>query len=293
MPTAGKKKKKKTAKRAAARVDPALAIRSDRVAGILASFLEEESRRARRRCLVVGISGGLDSAVAATLASQAVGPDNVLGVFLPYRLSSPESLQDGRRIAAKLGIRSEEIDITPMVDAYFASRPRASKNRRGNKLARERMSVLYDLSEAHGGLVVGTSNKTELLLGYGTLHGDLASALNPLGDLYKTQVRQLAAHLKVPQPIIQKPPSADLWPGQTDEADLGFAYADVDRLLHLMVDRRAPEAELLAAKFDRRTVRRVREMIRKSQFKRRPPLIAKASLRTIGIDFRYPRDWGT
>jgi NAD+ synthase len=274
-------------------VDPALAIDPERVTAILASFLQEETRRAGRDHLVVGLSGGLDSATAAALAAKALGPGRVLAVLMPYRSSDPASLRDARAVARQFGIRTETVDITPMIDAYFGPRPAASRNRRGNKMARERMSILYDLSEKHRGLVVGTSNKSELLLGYGTLHGDLASALNPLGDLYKSQVRQLAAHLGVPAVILRKPPTADLWPGQTDEGDLGFTYEMLDRLLHRMVDRRATDAGLVAAGFARATIRRVREQVRRTQFKRRLPLIAKVSLRTIGIDFRYPRDWGT
>jgi NAD+ synthase len=178
------------------------------------------------------------------------------------------------------------------VDAYFSRHPTTDRTRRGNKMARERMSVLYDLSAARRALVLGTSNKTELLLGYGTLHGDMASALNPLGDLYKTQVRQMARHLGIPPRVVRKRPTADLYPGQTDEGELGVAYAEVDRLLYLLVDLRERPAEARRAGFPPRMVHRVREMIRRSQFKRRLPLIAKLSNRTIGVDFRYPRDWG-
>jgi NAD+ synthase len=271
----------------------ALAIDPVRVRDILVSFLRNESRRVDRGLLVVGLSGGLDSATAAVLAALAVGAGNVLGVLMPYRSSSPDSVEDARDLARQLGIPTETVEITPMVDAYFDAREDASRNRIGNKMSRERMSILYDLSEEHGGLVLGTSNKTELLLGYGTLHGDLAHALNPLGDLYKAQVRQLAALLEVPEAIRAKPPSADLWPGQTDEGDLGFSYDEADRLLFQMVDRRSADAELIAEGFNRSTVLRIRDMVRRSQFKRCLPLIAKVSLRTVGIDFRYPRDWGT
>lgn len=273
--------------------DAALCIDPDRATAILTAFLRSESSRTGRSRLVVGLSGGLDSAVAVSLAVRAQGPEQVLGILMPYRSSSADSLRHARLLARRLGIDTEEIDITPMVDAYFASAPRASRARRGNKMARERMSILYDRSEVRKALVVGTSNKTELLLGYGTVHGDLASALNPIGDLYKTQVRQLAVYLKVPKPIRDKPPSADLWPGQTDEEDLGLTYAEADRLLYWMFDRRASEKELLQSGFVRRTVRRIHERVRRSQFKRRMPLIAKVSLRTVGVDFRYPRDWGT
>lgn len=273
--------------------DAALCIDPARATAILTAFLKSESSRTGRSRLVVGLSGGLDSAVAVSLAVRAQGPEQVLGILMPYRSSSADSLRHARLLARRLGIDTEEIDITPMVDAYFASAPRASRARRGNKMARERMSILYDRSEVRKALVVGTSNKTELLLGYGTVHGDLASALNPIGDLYKTQVRQLAVYLKVPKPIRDKPPSADLWPGQTDEEDLGLTYAEADRLLYWMFDRRASEKELLQSGFVRRTVRRIHERVRRSQFKRRMPLIAKVSLRTVGVDFRYPRDWGT
>ena len=296
---AARKRKSKTAPRGKLApwhgdaVDPALAIDVDRVLGILTSFLAEESRRAGRERLVIGLSGGLDSSTAAALAVRAVGAANVLGVLMPYATSSPDSLKDARALVRKLGMPSQVVDITPMVEAYCGSRPGMAAHRRGNKMARERMSILYDLSEENDGLVVGTSNKTELLLGYGTLHGDLASALNPIGDLYKTQVRQLAVQLRVPKAIRDKAPSADLFPGQTDEADLGVTYAEADRLLHLMIDRRARQSDLTAAGFDARTIRRIKERVRRSQFKRRLPLIAKVSLRTVGIDFRYPRDWGT
>lgn len=273
--------------------DAALCIDPARATAILTAFLRSESSRTGRSRLVVGLSGGLDSAVAVSLAVRAQGPEQVLGILMPYRSSSADSLRHARLLARRLGIDTEEIDITPMVDAYFTSAPRASRARRGNKMARERMSILYDRSEVRKALVVGTSNKTELLLGYGTVHGDLASALNPIGDLYKTQVRQLAVYLKVPKPIRDKPPSADLWPGQTDEEDLGLTYAEADRLLYWMFDRRASEKELLQSGFARRTVRRIHERVRRSQFKRRMPLIAKVSLRTVGVDFRYPRDWGT
>jgi NAD+ synthase len=160
-------------------------------------------------------------------------------------------------------------------------------------MARVRMLVLYDRSVEHDALVLGTSNKTELLLGYGTLHGDLASALNPLGDLYKTQVRELSKALGVPKSILEKPPSADLWPDQTDEGDLGASYDELDRILALLVDARVSPGTVVAKGFRRETVLSVRKQIMRSQFKRRLPLIAKVSTRSIGWDFRYPRDWNS
>jgi len=274
----------------AARID--LAINADLTEALLVDFTRRETRRTGITRAVVGVSGGVDSAVVLALAVKALGASKVLAVLLPYRTSAPESRRDARLVARTFGARSLEIDITPMVDAYFSRYPEADRIRRGNKMARERMSVLYDLSAARGGLVLGTSNKTELLLGYGTLHGDMASALNPVGDLYKTQVRQMARHLGVPPRVVRKTPTADLYPGQTDEGELGMSYAEVDRLLYLLVDLRASRSEALRAGFSPRLVDRVRERIRRSQYKRRLPLIAKVSDRTIGVDFRYPRDWG-
>ena len=160
-------------------------------------------------------------------------------------------------------------------------------------MARARMIILYDQSAAFNGLVVGTGNKTEILLGYTTLYGDSACALNPIGDLYKTQVRQLAHGLGVPPVIINKPPSADLWQGQTDEDELGFTYEDVDQLLCLLVDERYTPEDCIAAGFDADFVKTVVERIRRYHFKRIQPPIAKLSKRTIGYDFLYMRDWGT
>jgi len=242
--------------------------------------------------VVLGLSGGVDSAVSAAVAARALGGANVLAVMMPYKTSSPESLSDARAVVAACGIRSMTIEITAQIDAYFAQLPDASKLRRGNKMARERMTVLYDQSAANSALVVGTSNKTELLLGYGTLHGDMASAVNPIGDLYKTQVWGLAERLGLPEQVISKAPSADLWAGQTDEAELGFGYREVDALLYRMVDERSRDEELIEMGFLPEFVTRVRSMVRSSQYKRRLPVIAKVSSRTIDTDFRYSRDWG-
>ena len=211
---------------------------------------------------------------------------------MPYRASSPASERDARLVAAQLGTTPLVVDISPQIDAYFDRHPDADRNRRGNKMARERMSILYDLSLARAALVVGTSNKTELLLGYGTIHGDMAHALNPLGDLYKTQIFALARHLGLPLAVIEKAPSADLWEGQSDEDELGFEYAAVDQLLHQMIDVRRTRAELHGLGFDDAFVKQIQRRVRDSQYKRRPPLIAKLSNRTIDRDFRYPRDWG-
>ena len=272
--------------------DAKLNIDPELTRSVLKHFLRDEIRKVGFEKAVIGLSGGVDSAVACYLAAQAIGAHNVLALRLPYRASSPDSLAHAQMVVDALGVPSDTIDITPMVDPLFERLPDLDARRRGNVMARQRMIVLYDRSAAIGGLVVGTSNKTELLLGYGTLFGDMAAAVNPLGDLYKTQVRRLAAHLGVPQPIIDKPPSADLWAGQTDEGELGLTYADADRLLVLLVDERYTPAEAIDAGFNAKLVERVWRMVRVSHFKRRGSIIAKLSSRTIGVDFNYLRDWG-
>jgi NAD+ synthase len=260
---------------------------------ILTDFLRTEIRRTGHARAVVGVSGGVDSALACFLAAEALGPDYVLALRLPYRESSADSLADAEAVIRLSEVQSKTLPITEMAEPLLATLPESDRVRKGNILARLRMVVLYDQSAAVGGLVVGTGNKTEILLGYTTLYGDAACALNPLGDLYKTQVRQLARHMGVPEAIVAKPPSADLWPGQTDEGELGFTYADVDRLLYLLVDERASPEACLEAGFEREFIEAVIGRIRRSQYKRMQPLIAKLSNRTVGYDFLYFRDWGT
>lgn len=259
---------------------------------ILVGFLRDEITKVGLRRAVVNLSGGVDSALACYLAVEALGAQNVLAIRLPYRTSSPDSLTHAQWVIDALGMPGETVDITPMVEPLFERFPDMNQNRKGNIMARARMIVLYDQSAVWKGLPVGTSNKTELLLGYGTLFGDMASAVNPLGDLYKTQIWQLAAAVGVPQPIIDKPPSADLWAGQTDEGEMGLTYEQVDQLLYLLVDERYSLDEAVQAGFAREYVERVWKMVRVNSFKRRLPLIAKVSTRTIGVDFRYLRDWG-
>ncbi len=260
--------------------------------GLLTTFIKDETAKPGFSRLIVGLSGGLDSAVVAYLSVAALGKDNVVAAIMPYQSSSQENIADAHEMIELLGVKKHVVDITPQVDAYFAAFPGADKNRRGNKMARERMSILYDLSAQEKALVIGTSNKSEILLGYGTIFGDLACAINPLGDLYKTQVRILARHLGVPEKIIAKPPSADLFAGQSDEGDLGFSYEQVDSLLYFLVDERYSPAQCEKAGFNREMIKRVIDLIIKNQFKRSTPIIAKLSHRTVGIDFRYPRDWG-
>ena len=242
---------------------------------------------------MVGLSGGIDSSVVTFLCSRALGPQNVLAVTMPYKTSSEATRRDSQAVIERLGVRTVDVPIAASIDAYFSQFPDASQLRLANKCARERMTVLYDQSAAFGGLVAGTSNKSELLLGYGTQFGDMASAINPIGDLYKTQLYDLAAHLGVPEEILAKEPTGDLWVGQTDAGELGFSYAEVDRLLVLLVDRRWRRAELLQAGFAAEFVDRVTTMIRRNHYKRRMPVIAKLSHRTMDRDFRYARDWGT
>lgn len=270
-----------------------LLIHPPLVEAILVRFLQSEIRRTGFSRAVVGLSGGIDSSVVTALAARALGPENVLAVTMPYKTSSEATKSDARMLAERLGVGRIDLPITAQVDAYFALQPDASRMRLANKCARERMTILYDQSAAFQGLVLGTSNKSELLLGYGTQFGDMASAVNPIGDLYKTQLYPLAAHLDVPPSILSKTPTGDLWTGQTDEGELGFAYADVDRLLYLLVDRRWSVEELVAGGFDGRFVQEVVERVRRNHYKRRMPLIAKLSARTVDRDFRYSRDWGT
>jgi NAD+ synthase len=262
------------------------------VRDLLVRFIKDQTFNAGFSKGVIGISGGVDSAVSAVLASEALGKENVLGVMIPYRTSNPKSIEDARLVLQATGIRSELVDISTMVDGYCEEHKITDSLRRGNVMARMRMSVLYDLSAREKALVIGTSNKTEILVGYGTQHGDLACAINPLGDLYKSQIWQLAEVLGVPKSVIEKAPSADLWEGQTDETEMGVTYAKLDALLFEMIDERHSDEELMKLGFEESLIKKVRGMIQKNQFKRRPPLIAKVSYRTVNVDFRYVRDWG-
>ena len=270
-----------------------LSIDTSLVRKILAAFLKTEITRAGFSRAVINLSGGIDSAVSFALAAEALGAQNVLAIRLPYKSSSADSLEHAQLLIDQFGSQAVTIPITGMVDALIEHEPGMSDMRKGNIMARARMIVAYDQSEAFKGLVVGTGNKTEILLGYTTLYGDSACALNPIGDLYKTQVRQLARALNIPEAIIAKPPSADLWTGQTDEGELGFTYEEVDKLLYLLIDLRYRPEECIEAGFDEKFVRNVGARVRRNQFKRGLPPIAKLSNRTVGYDFLYLRDWGT
>jgi NAD+ synthase len=259
---------------------------------LLVRFIKDQTMNAGFTKGVIGISGGVDSAVSAMLAAEALGKQNILGVMIPYRTSNPKSVEDAMLVIQASGIRSEIVDISKMVDGYCEEYKITDSLRRGNVMARMRMIVLYDLSAREKALVIGTSNKTEILVGYGTQHGDLASAINPLGDLYKSQIWQLAEALGVPKSVIEKEPSADLWEGQTDETEMGVTYAKLDALLYEMIDERHSDEELVTLGFEESFIKKVRGMIQKNQFKRCPPVIAKVSYRTVNVDFRYVRDWG-
>lgn len=257
---------------------------------VLTRFIREELGRFGFLKGILGLSGGLDSAVCAILAARALGPENVLALIMPCGAGFLADVADADGLARVLGIRTETIDIAPQVEAYFSRYPTDSCVLRGNKMARERMSILYDFSAREGSLILGTSNKTELLIGYGTIHGDTACAINPMGDLFKTQVREFGAWLGVPKPILEKNPTAGLWPGQTDEGELGITYAELDAVLYELADRRKTVAEIVALGFKAEVVGRVADMVRKSEFKRKLPPIAKISARSVGHDFLYPFD---
>jgi NAD+ synthase len=274
-------------------IDTNLTINTDLAHQILTGFLKTEVTRTGLSRAVIGLSGGIDSALSCVLAVEALGKDNVLAVRMPYKASSKDSLDHAQLLIDQLGIQSKTIEITDMVEPLFKIDSEMSNMRKGNIMARERMIVLYDQSEVFKGLVIGTSNKTEILLGYSTMYGDSASAMNPIGDLYKTQVRQLSCAMNIPSPIVDKAPSADLWLGQTDEKELGFTYEDVDKLLYLLIDQRYSPQEVIEAGFDEKFVHGVMNRVRRYQYKRMQPPIAKVSNRTIGYDFLYLRDWGT
>jgi NAD+ synthase len=239
----------------------------------LTDFIKSTVNNAGFSKVVLGISGGVDSSLSAFLSVQALGEKNVLALCMPYKTSSPESLEHAKLVIEQLRVPSLTIDISEAVDAVLLNYPDASLVRRGNVMARIRMINIYDQSAAFPGLVVGTGNKTESLLGYSTLHGDGAFDFNPLADLYKAQVRQLAAEIGVPQSIIEKPPSADLWVGQTDEEELGFTYDEMDRLLYALVEEGLSSGECLKAGFSEEFVQNIISRVKKYRFKSTLPLV--------------------
>ena len=258
---------------------------------IIGEFIRGHLEQTGFERMVLALSGGLDSALVAYLITEAIGADKLLCVMLPYRTSSPDSRADAEAVVSTLGCESRLVDITPMVDGYFTtdSGDPSEDRRRGNFAARMRMSVMYDMSVVWGGLVAGTGNKTEALIGYTTIFGDNAAALMPIGDLYKSQVRQLSAEMGVPQQVLFKAPSADLWANQTDEGELGMVYSDLDRLLYWMIDRRRTRAQLVQMGFADAAITRVQKLVAGSEFKRQTPPVAKLTTRTPGVDYLYPR----
>ena len=266
-------------------INPALAQR------ILVEFIRDEVHKTGFKRAVLGLSGGIDSALVAFLTAEALGKENVKVYRMPYRTSSPNSLSDAQAVIEALGVPHETVEITDMVEPLFKRFPEMSHQRRGNIMARERMIILYDQSAEFSGLVVGTSNKTEFLLGYTTIFGDSAAAIQPIADLYKYQIRQLSKYVGVPQSILDKAPSADLWEGQTDEGELGYSYNLVDQLLFLLVDERYRPEECVEEGFPKQFVEKVWRQVRMNHYKRTMPNVPKLSSRTIGHDFLYLRDW--
>lgn len=262
----------------------------------LVQIVREEVQKTGLRRAVLGVSGGVDSALSLALAVKALGAENVRAVLMPYKSSNPDSLGDALKLCERFNVPNETVEITPMADAYFSRDTEMSSTRKGNVMARLRMIVLYDLSARDAALVIGTSNKTEIMLGYSTLWGDMASAVNPLGDLYKYQVFALSRHMGVIDEILNKAPSADLWSGQTDEGEMGFSYALADLILYYWLERRytvdSLKALVRSKGADEAVVDMVLKRVQRNAYKRVMPVIAKLSPVTIGREFRTPRDWG-
>jgi NAD+ synthase len=272
-------------------VAPRLRLHEELAVATLTSFIRDAVTNASASGVVVGLSGGVDSALAAALAAGALPAGQVHAFYLPYRTSSAESAEDAEAVADRLLLPLRTIEISAQVDAYFdAAEPAADPVRRGNKMARERMTILFDQSKKLGCLVLGTSNKTELLLGYSTIFGDNASSLNPLGDLYKQQVWQLSRWLGLPARVVEKQASADLWPGQTDEGDLGFAYQVADEILYLLFDQGLSAAEVVERGYAPEVVEKITSLERRNRFKRRLMLIARLSGSAVNLDREIPRD---
>lgn len=269
-----------------------LTLDLEKTRDMLVNFLRDEVHKIGFKKVILGLSGGIDSALVAFLAAEAFGAENVYTVMMPYKTSSKESVEHAELVVKATGIHTKKVEITPMVDPYFAMNEDMSSLRKGNMMARTRMNVLFDNSAKEGALVLGTSNRTEILLGYSTQFGDSASAINPIGDLYKAQVWALSEFMGVPKEVIDKKPSADLWEGQTDEQELGFSYRMADEILYYLTDERMRPEEVAALGYDENIIKSVIRRMKTAQYKRKLPVIANVSGRGMGTDFKYPRDWG-
>jgi NAD+ synthase len=257
---------------------------------VIAKFIQEEVNKYGFNGGVIALSGGLDSSVVSMLSYQALD-GKIRLLFMPYGENSIAS-KDASSIASLLNISLETYNLKEIADKIFLERKIDDKLRKGNILARLRMSLLFDVSAREKALVIGTSNKSELLIGYSTWFGDSAAGIQPIGDLYKTQVRELAKCVGVPDEIIKKPPSAELWEGQSDEEEIGISYDDLDKILYLYVDKRFNEEEIIKMGFEANLVRKVILRTKKALYKLRTPVICKLSDRTIGIDYRYSKEVG-
>ncbi len=258
----------------------------------IVEFIKEEVFSNNFKNGVIGISGGIDSALVSYLAVEALGNKNVYGLIMPYKLSSKASAEDAVMISKTLKINYEIIDISDISDSYFKLIPDIEKLRIGNFLSRIRMSILFDKARENDAIVLGSSNKSELMLGYSTWYGDMAAGIYPIGDLYKTQVFEISRHMRIPDKIVEKEPTADLWPGQRDEDELGATYKELDQIMYQYIDERKTEEEIVSLGFNKKTVLNALRRIYGTQFKRTPPPTAKFSSRTLGIDFLYPHDIG-
>ncbi len=252
----------------------------------LVKFIQEQVKNAGFKKVILGLSGGIDSALVAYLAVKALGKENVIAIKMPYKTSSQESIEHANLVLKDLGLEDRTIEITPMVDAYFTNQAEASSLRRGNYMARTRMTVLFDQSALENALVIGTSNKTEILLGYGTLFGDMACSFNPIGDIYKKDVWSLSRYMGVPKEIIEKQPSADLWAGQTDEQELGLSYKAADEILERLVDKKQSLEEIVAEGYEEAVVSKVVQKVKASVYKRKLNPIAKVG-EVLGRDFSF------
>ncbi|MGA1824733.1 MAG: NAD+ synthase [bacterium] len=247
----------------------------EEVANSIARFIKDEVTSAGLENGVIGLSGGIDSSVVASLATKALGREHLFALIMPYKTSSKENIEDAQQLADSLAIHSRIIDITTIADTYFSSFSNADVMRKGNIMARLRMAILYDHAAFHKALVVGTGNKTEIFLGYFTKYGDGGVDIEPIGDLYKKEVRELANFLHLSKTIIEKQPTADLWTGQTDEAELGLTYDNADEILSLLVDKKYGHREICALGYDKEDIERVISLFKSTGHKRTVPKIPK------------------